>query len=93
MSDRTKLPVPHHSERRYKDDTRDQRHQTKEWSSGTRGGGKLPPDFGWKTNPKQWQEEHGAAIPEKSAPPAATPTLPAGEKAAEKLGERASEKK
>jgi hypothetical protein len=22
------------------------------------GGGKVPEDFGWNTNPKQWQEEH-----------------------------------
>ncbi|HEX8819016.1 MAG TPA: hypothetical protein VF794_03750 [Archangium sp.] len=23
----------------------------------TQGGGKVPADFGWNTNPKQWQEE------------------------------------
>ncbi len=70
-----KLSLPLPTERRPKDDTRDQRHQTKEWVSGTRGGGKLPADFGWNTNPKQWQEEHGAATPEKLPAPAA-PALP-----------------
>jgi hypothetical protein len=38
-------------------------HHLDEWSSGQRGGGKVPTDFGWKTNPKQWQEEHGVAQP------------------------------
>ena len=38
-------------------------HHLKEWSSGKRGGGKVPADFGWGTNPKQWQEENGANLP------------------------------
>ncbi len=38
-------------------------HHLKEWSSGKRGGGKVPPDFGWPSNPKQWQEEHGSNRP------------------------------
>jgi hypothetical protein len=38
-------------------------HHLEEWTSGQRGGGKVPEDFAWKTNPKQWQEEHGAAQP------------------------------
>lgn len=38
-------------------------HHLKEWSSGKRGGGKVPPDFGWRTNPKQNQEENGANAP------------------------------
>lgn len=33
----------------------------KEWSSGKRGGGKMPADFGWNSNPKQYQEENGSA--------------------------------
>ncbi len=36
-------------------------HHTKEWTSGTRGGGKLPADFEWGTNPKTHQEEAGAS--------------------------------
>jgi hypothetical protein len=31
-----------------------------EWSSGTAGGGSLPSDFRWPTNPKQQQEEYGS---------------------------------
>lgn len=42
---------------------RNQAHHVVTWSSGGRGGGSVPPDFGWNTNPKQWQEEHGAAMP------------------------------
>jgi hypothetical protein len=40
-------------------------HQTREWASGTRGGGSVPKDFGWGTNPKQHQEERGAAEADK----------------------------
>jgi len=53
----------------------------------SQGGGKVPADFGWATNPKQWQEE---LTPETLAErfqklrvlPAATqaPILPEGEK-------------
>ena len=55
--DPKKLPVP------YKPNAadRDIEHQAQEWSSGSRGGGKVPADFEWKTNPKQHQEERGAA--------------------------------
>lgn len=35
-------------------------HHQREWTSGSRGGGKLPQDFDWSTNPKQRQEELGA---------------------------------
>jgi hypothetical protein len=42
-------------------------HQTKEWASGSRGGGKLPADFEWRTNPKQQQEETGDAEGESQA--------------------------
>jgi hypothetical protein len=34
-------------------------HQNHEWSSGTRGGGKVPADLTWPSNPKQDQEENG----------------------------------
>ena len=51
------------------------------------GGGKVPEDYGWNTNPKQWQEELTPdtlakryeslrVLPEKPAAPA----LPEGEK-------------
>lgn len=53
------------------------------------GGGKVPADFGWKTNPKQWQEEmteqrleehwRQRVLPRTPAGPA----LPEGQKAAE----------
>ncbi len=36
-------------------------YHTREWSFGKRGGGKMPDDFGWRTNPKQYQEESGSA--------------------------------
>jgi hypothetical protein len=36
-------------------------HHKREWTSGTRGGGKIPKDFGWRTNPKQTQEENGSS--------------------------------
>lgn len=41
---------------------RDIDHHKKEWTSGTRGGGSIPADFGWPTNPKQLQEENGSGI-------------------------------
>ncbi len=53
--DPKKLPVP----LRPRADT-DIEHHRKEWSSGSRGGGSVPKDFGWPTNPKQQQEENGA---------------------------------
>jgi hypothetical protein len=43
-------------------------HQVSVWSTGKRGGGSVPADFGWKTNPKQWQEETGAASPKEDPP-------------------------
>jgi hypothetical protein len=39
---------------------RDIHYQEAEWASGERGGGSVPRDFGWRTNPKQEQEENGA---------------------------------
>lgn len=40
-------------------------HQRREWTSGTRGGGRVPPTFTWPTNPKQHQEEYGAGEADK----------------------------
>jgi hypothetical protein len=54
-TDPRKLPVPW-KER----PARDLVYHQAEWSSGTAGGGTLPGDFGWPTNPKQRQEEHGS---------------------------------
>jgi hypothetical protein len=59
-NDANKLPVP------YKPDgarSPDIAHHEKEWTSGKRGGGKVPADFEWATNPKQWQEENGVNKP------------------------------
>lgn len=44
-------------------------HHEREWWSGTRGGGSVPADFEWRTNPKQYQEERGsgADAPVRSA--------------------------
>ena len=36
-------------------------YQLREWTSGTRGACKVPQDFHWPSNPKQAQEEFGAA--------------------------------
>ena len=54
--DSKKLPVPFRPPKGPPDID----HHTKEWTSGTRGGGKVPADFEWKTNPKQHQEENGS---------------------------------
>ena len=40
-------------------------HHTEEWSTGQRGGGKVPEDFSWRSNPKQWQEELGTPQPSR----------------------------
>ncbi|MFZ5438866.1 MAG: hypothetical protein ACOZQL_02595 [Myxococcota bacterium] len=59
-SDPKKLPVP------FKPRESDLVHHQKEWTSGARGGGSVPKDFTWRTNPKQSQEEHGSpALDEK----------------------------
>lgn len=54
-SDPRNLPVPWTA--RPEADIEHHRH---EWSSGTRGGGRVPKTFSWVTNPKQHQEEFGA---------------------------------
>ena len=56
-SDPKKLPVPFKGR-----PTTDIVHQDAEWGTGSeqRGGGKVPADFTWGTNPKQYQEERGA---------------------------------
>lgn len=53
-SDPKQLPVP------FKARPSDIEHHKREWTSGTRGGGSIPKDFGWNTNPKQQQEENGS---------------------------------
>ncbi len=54
-SDPKKLPIP----QRPRADL-DIVHHQREWSSGQRGGGSVPKDFGWPSNPKQHQEERGS---------------------------------
>ncbi len=54
----------------------------------SQGGGKVPADYGWNTNPKQWQEEmtpetlateyRNLVIPRNAV--ATTPALPEGTK-------------
>ncbi|MFT3709603.1 MAG: hypothetical protein QM817_18395 [Archangium sp.] len=53
--DPNKLPVPWKPQQEPDID-----HFKKEWWSGTRGGGKVPKDFGWPTDPKRQQEENGS---------------------------------
>lgn len=60
-SDPNQLPVPLKAR-----PDGDIEHQRNEWSSGTRGGGSIPKDFGWNTNPKQQQEENGSGDLKKS---------------------------
>lgn len=33
----------------------------KDWSAGKRGGGRVPADYEWNSNPKQYQEENGSS--------------------------------
>jgi hypothetical protein len=54
-SDPKNLPVPWTARPEV-----DIEHHRREWTSGTRGGGKVPRDFTWPSNPKQNQEEHGS---------------------------------
>ncbi len=56
-TDPKKLPVPY---RPKSGEGHDIEHHTREWSSGSRGGGSVPADLEWRTNPKQEQEENGA---------------------------------
>ena len=59
ITDPKKLPKPFKA-----DANHDLEHQNQEWVSGTRGGGSVPADIKW-TNPKQHQEERGAADAER----------------------------
>jgi hypothetical protein len=61
-SDPKKLPVPFTG-----GPTTDIVHHDTEWGTGReqRGGGKVPSDFTWGSNPKQHQEERGAGEAEK----------------------------
>ena len=54
--DSRKLPVPYSAPKGGADID----HHLKEWSSGEQGGGTVPKDFEWRSNPKQNQEEDGA---------------------------------
>ena len=57
-SDPKQLPVPW----RPPQGAADIEHHTREWTSGAMGGGKVPPDYEWGTNPKVEQEEQGANV-------------------------------
>jgi hypothetical protein len=57
-SDPTKQPVPWKPPQ----GGSDIEHHTREWTSGTAGGGKVPADYEWGTNPKVEQEETGANV-------------------------------
>lgn len=59
--DPRELPVPY----RPKASHPDIEHFQKEWNSGSRGDGYVPPAFEWTTNPKQYQEERGAGNAER----------------------------
>lgn len=39
----------------------DMDYHVRQWTSGSQGGGRVPDDFEWGTNPKQNQEENGAS--------------------------------
>ena len=54
--DSRKLPVPYVAPKGGSDID----HHLKEWTSGKQGGGKVPKDLEWRTNPKQYQEEDGS---------------------------------
>jgi hypothetical protein len=60
--DPKRLPVPWKPPANARSDIE---HHLHEWTSGTRGGGRVPPDFTWGSNPKQAQEEFGAAEADK----------------------------
>ena len=58
-------------------------HHTREWTSGAMGGGKVPADYEWTSNPKVYAEEFGANVPALAvpvkAPESAQPKLPAAQ--------------
>ncbi len=66
-TDLTKLPVPSKG-----GGNTDIVHQNAEWGTDARGGGKVPPDFSWGSNPKQRQEERGSSV-EGPAPRSPSP--------------------
>ena len=45
----------------------DMEYHLQEFTSGTRGGGKVPADFQWRSNTKQYQEENGSGQLRRSA--------------------------
>src|SRR4051794_20011046 len=54
------LPQGHNATELQKRHPNDIDYHLKEWSSGTRGGGSVPADLSWNSNPKQYQEENGS---------------------------------
>ena len=52
-------------------------HHTREWTSGSMGGGKVPADFEWTSNPRAYAEEFGANLPPQVIPQAAPQTTTA----------------
>jgi hypothetical protein len=43
-------------------------HQSREWTSGSMGGGKVPADYEWTSNPKTYAEDLGVNIPPHAVP-------------------------
>ena len=60
-------------------------HHTREWTSGTMGGGKVPSDFEWASNPRAYAEEFGANLPERALPIAIAGAVATGELPAKAL--------
>ena len=52
-------------------------HHTREWTSGSMGGGKVPADFEWTSNPRAYAEEFGANLPPLVVPAAPQTTTAA----------------
>ncbi|MDQ3262811.1 MAG: hypothetical protein M3Y59_04000 [Myxococcota bacterium] len=61
MSDKSSALAQQQAQQHPQGERRVSDYHTQEWSSGTRGGGKVPADLGWHTNPKQYQEEYGSS--------------------------------
>lgn len=55
------LPQGHNAKELQKRNANDIDYHQKEWGSGSRGGGSVPADLTWSSNPKQFQEENGSA--------------------------------
>ncbi|GEM_PF-3204221 len=59
----------------------DIQHHQHEWTSGTQGGGKVPADFEWTSNPRVYAEDLGANVRPDHVPHSA-PVAPPAVKAA-----------